>query len=205
MSSLNQKTVVLGVSGGIAAYKACELTRLLVREGALVHVVMTKAACEFVTPLTFQTLSKNFVKKGDVSLPDADLAPTSQGNVPSIDHITLADRADLVVIAPATANLIARAAHGLADDLLTEILLATKAPVLFCPSMNVNMWQHKATQYNVGRLRELGYKVLEPAEGELACGWEGAGRLPEPAEILKEITSVIARVRRSLAEAEGTK
>lgn len=193
MNSLNQKTVVLGVCGSIAAYKACELTRLLAREGADVHVVMTKAACEFVTPLTFQTLSKNRVKKGDVSMGSGRQISIREGNVPSIDHITLADRADLVVIAPATANLIARAAHGLADDLLTEILLATKAPVLFCPSMNVNMWQHKATQYNIGRLKELGYKVLEPAEGELACGWEGKGRLPEPKEILKEITSVIAK------------
>lgn len=187
MIKIVNKIIVLGVGGGIAAYKACELVRLLVKGGADVHVVMTRAATRFVTPLTLQTLSKNLVEKGDVSLPDADLTATSQGNVPSIDHISLADRADLIVIAPATANLIARAAHGLAGDLLTEILLATKAPVLFCPSMNVNMWTHPATQYNVGRLRELGYNILEPAEGELACGWEGAGRLPEPEAILKAV------------------
>lgn len=175
--SLKNKMIVVGVGGGIAAYKSCELVRLLVREGAEVHGVMTASACEFITPLTFQTLSKNPVHTELFALNTEE----------KIDHIALADRANLMVIAPATADLIARAAHGLANDLLTNILLATKAPVLFCPSMNVNMWEHPATQYNIGRLREFGYKILEPAEGELACGWEGKGRLAEAEEILQQI------------------
>lgn len=186
MKKLENKKIVVGVCGGIAAYKSCELVRLLVKEGAAVHVVMTETAKEFVTPLTFQTLSKNYV---------LGVGPVDMGAHPpvarhtSIDHIWLADHADFIVIAPATANLIARAAHGLANDLLTNILLATKAPVVICPSMNVNMWQHHATQYNIGHLKELGYHILEPTEGELACGWEGKGRLVEPTEILKYLSS----------------
>lgn len=172
--SFNGKKIVLGIGGGIAAYKCCELVRVFVKEGADVHVVMTEAARQFVTPLTLQTLSKNPVA-------------TSLFDASGIAHIDLADTADIIVIAPATADLIAKAAHGLANDLLTTILLATKAPVLIFPSMNVNMWEHKATQYNVGRLKELGYKVLEPSAGELACGWEGKGRLLEPEKIVQEI------------------
>lgn len=169
------KNIILGVGGGIAAYKACELVRLLVQKEMNVHVVLTKAAQEFVTPLTFQTLSKN---------------PVLASMFQNMSHITLADQADAIVVAPATADLISKAAHGLAGDLLTTVLLATRAPVLFCPSMNVNMWEHKATQANVGRLKELGYQVLEPAEGDLACGWEGKGRLLEPTEILEEIRKI---------------
>lgn len=188
---MKEKTIVLGIGGGIAAYKSCELVRLLVKEGADVHVVMTAAATQFVTPLTLQTLSKNFVLGVDAA---PQPSPTHQEqNV--IDHIWIADSADMIVVAPATANLIARAAHGLANDLLTEILLATKAPVLFCPSMNVNMWEHRATQYNVGRLKELGYKILEPVEGELACGWEGKGRLVEPEEILIKVSELLQKLK----------
>lgn len=179
--SLKGKKIILGVGGGIAAYKSCEIVRLLAKEGARVHVVMTKAAREFVTPLTFQTLSGNPVH--------TDLFDLTQEQ--KIGHIALADEANLIVVAPATADFLAKAAHGLADDLLTNILLATKAPVMFCPSMNVNMWRHKATQYNVGRLKELGYHVLDPAEGELACGWEGQGRLIEPAQIVQKIKTLL--------------
>lgn len=176
-SLLKNKTIILGIGGGIAAYKCCELVRLLVKEEADVHVLLTNAAKKFVTPLTLQTLSKNPVH--------TDLFDLTQEQ--QINHITLADRADLILVAPATADLIAKAAHGLTNDLLANVLLATRAPVLFCPSMNVNMWNHRATQANVGRLKELGYKILEPAEGELACGWEGKGRLSEPESILAEI------------------
>lgn len=183
MGTLEKKKIVLGVCGGIAAYKSCELVRLLVKEGANVHVVMTKAAKEFVTPLTFQTLSGNPVH--------TDLFDLTQEQ--KISHIELADDADLIVIAPATADFLAKAAHGLADDLLTNILLATKAPVVLFPSMNVNMWQHRATQLNVGRLKELSYHVLEPAEGELACGWEGQGRLLEPVQLTDFIRKFLAR------------
>lgn len=167
------KVVVLGVSGGIAVYKAAELTRLLVKAGAEVHVVMTAAACEFVTPLTFQTLSGNPVH--------TELFNLYQEK--EIGHITLADRADLLVVAPATANLVGKVAAGIADDLLTTTLMATKAPVLFAPAMNVNMWENPIYQANQVRLAELGYRFIEPVSGLLACGWEGKGKLPEPAAI----------------------
>ena len=175
------KTVVLGIGGGIAAYKSCEICRLLVKEGADVHVLLTNAAKEFVTPLTLQTLSQNTIH--------TDLFDLTQEQ--KIGHITLADKADIIVIAPATADLIAKAAHGLANDLLTNVLLATRAPVLFCPSMNVKMWEHKATQSNVQRLKELGYRIMEPASGDLACGYEGKGRLCEPAEIMQILTQLV--------------
>ncbi|MDP2600130.1 MAG: bifunctional phosphopantothenoylcysteine decarboxylase/phosphopantothenate--cysteine ligase CoaBC [Deltaproteobacteria bacterium] len=181
MQNLKGKIIVLGIGGGIAAYKSCELVRLLVKGGAGVHVVMTAAAKEFVTPLTLQTLSMN-----PVSTDFFDLTQESQ-----ISHIALADRADLVVIAPATADLIAKAANGLANDLLTNILLATRAPVLFCPSMNVHMWEHKATQANVKRIKELGYQMMEPDSGDLACGYEGKGRLCEPKAIVENISTFL--------------
>lgn len=171
------KEIVVGISGGIAAYKTCELVRLLVKEGATVSVVMTRSATEFVTPLTFQTLSGRPVA--------TDLFDLTQES--EIGHIVLADRAALVVVAPATANLIAKAAHGLADDLLSALLLATRAPIWICPAMNCNMWEHPAVQRNVGRLKELGYRVIEPNEGELACGWEGKGRMVEPADLFEQI------------------
>lgn len=170
------KTIILGVGGGVAAYKSCELVRALVQKEMNVHVILTEAAKEFVTALTFQTLSKTLVHTEMFK---------------DLSHIRLADQADAIVVAPATADLIAKAAHGLASDLLTTTLLATKAPVLFCPSMNVNMWRHKATQANVARLKELGYRLLEPAEGELACGWEGQGRLVEPLAILETLQELL--------------
>lgn len=179
-TNLKEKKIILGIGGGIAAYKSCELVRLMVSEGADVHVVLTEAALQFVTPLTLQTLSQNPVHTQLFDL-------TSEQK---IGHIALADQANLIVIAPATADLMAKAAHGLANDLLTNILLATRAAIVFCPSMNVHMWEHRATQYNVGRLKELGYHVLEPAEGELACGYEGKGRLLEPNKILEAIKNI---------------
>ena len=167
------KRILLGVSGGIAAYKAVELLRLLVKAGAEVHVVMTRHAQEFVTPLTFQTLSGNPVH--------CELFNLIQER--EIGHIALADRADLCIVAPATANVVGKVANGIADDLLTTTLMATKAPVLFVPAMNVNMWENPIYQENQARLQRYGYHFMTPVRGELACGWEGQGKLPEPAAV----------------------
>ncbi len=177
---LQGKSVVLGVSGGIAVYKAVELLRLLTKAGADVHVIMTKNAREFVTPLTFQTLSGNPVH--------TDLFSLYQEH--EIDHISLADRADLFILAPATANLIGKIAHGLADDLLTTSVMATKAPVLIVPAMNVNMYENPIYQRNEKQLIEFGYHLLEPVTGALACGWEGKGKMPSPEEIMAAAAGV---------------
>lgn len=177
---LSQKTILFGVCGGIAAYKACEVVRLLKKENANVFVMMTKAAQNFVAPMTFQALSGNAVC--------TDLFDLVQEG--KISHIDLADRAEAVLIVPATADILAKAANGICDDVVSTTLLATKAPVLFAPSMNVNMYDHPATQNNLRILKERGCHVMEPESGELACGFEGIGRLPEPSRIvncLKEI------------------
>ena len=166
--------VVLGVTGSIAAYKACELVRLLVKRGDDVHVVMTEHARAFVTPLTFQTLSRNPV--------ECDLFEDPQDWKPG--HVSLAAAADLVVVAPATANILAKMAHGLADDLLSSTLLATKAPVVVAPAMNTGMWENPATQANVAALAARGVRIVSPDTGDLACGTAGAGRMAEPSEIL---------------------
>jgi phosphopantothenoylcysteine decarboxylase/phosphopantothenate--cysteine ligase len=174
-------TVVLGVTGSIAAYKACELTRLLVKDSREVLVVMTEAAAKFVTPLTFRTLSKNPV--------EMDMFELAGSWMPG--HISLADRADLLVVAPCTANVIAKMANGLADDLLTSTALATKAPVLIAPAMNTGMWDNPATQANVAMLRSRGVAFVEAGTGELACGTSGKGRMAEPAEILAAVRRVL--------------
>ena len=179
---LKGKQVVLGVTGGIAAYKAVEVLRLLVKGGAEVHVIMTEHATEFVTPLTFQTLSNNPVH--------TKLFDLFQER--DIGHISLADRADLFLIVPATANCIAKVAHGIADDLLSTTLLATKAKVLFAPAMNVNMWENPIYRENQARLESLGYHFIEPDSGSLACGWEGKGKLPEPAEIVSTVRGLLS-------------
>ena len=166
---LKGKKVVLGVTGGIAAYKAAEFVRLLVKEEVDVHVVMTQNAQKFIAPLTFQTLSGNPVASDPfVLLEDA-----------RIGHIALADLAELVVILPATANIIGKIANGIADDFLSTMVMATRAPVLIVPSMNVNMWENPALQKNIQTLLERGCHLMEPGEGELACHWYGKGRLPE--------------------------
>ena len=180
--NLQGKTVVLGVTGGIAVYKAVELLRLLVKAGAVVHVVMTRAATEFVTPLTFQTLSGNPVHTELFNLIQEQ----------EIGHISLADRADALVIAPATANCIGKLANGIADDLLSTTVMATKAPVLMAPAMNVNMYEHPIYQQNEQALRRLGYHFVEPGQGELACGWQGKGRLADPALIFEELCRLVA-------------
>ena len=179
---LHGKTVVVGVSGGIACYKACEVVRLLVTAGARVRVVMTAAAQRFVTPLTFQTLAGQ-----PVATDTFDLTQESE-----IGHIRLADEADAVAIAPATANVIAKLAAGIADDLLTTVLLATRAPLVLAPAMNVHMWEHPTVQENLARLAARGAHVVAPTSGWLACGYEGTGRLAEPDDIAEEILRVLA-------------
>ena len=175
--------LALGVTGGIACYKAVELVRLLVKDGFIVQVIMTRGAMEFVTPLTFQTLSGM-----PVATETFNLTQESE-----IGHINLADRADLFVIAPATANVIGKIAAGIADDLLTTVLMATQAPVLIAPAMNIHMYANPILQENIRKLRRLGYHFMEPAEGYLACGYEGKGRLPEPEKIVEEIRRLLKK------------
>ena len=182
-----QRRVLLAVSGGIAAYKVPDLVRALVKAGHAVRCALTPAAAEFVSPLALQTVSGASVR--------TELFDVQEEG--GIGHIELADWADAVVVAPATANLLARLAHGLADDLVTTLLLATRAPVLVAPAMNVNMWEHPATRANVERLRERGVRFVGPDSGELACGWEGAGRMAEPAAIEGALTLLLGP--RSLA------
>lgn len=179
--SVEKPNVVLGVTGGIACYKALELVRLLVQDSCNVRVVMTREATEFVAPLSFQTLSGAPV--------GTDLFSLTQES--EIGHINLADSADVLVIAPATANLIAKLAAGIADDLLTTVVLATQAPLLVVPSMNVHMLAHPMVQANIAKLRSAGYHVMEAAAGYLACGYEGKGRLPEPPAIVEEIRRLL--------------
>jgi phosphopantothenoylcysteine decarboxylase/phosphopantothenate--cysteine ligase len=175
---------VVGVGGGIAAYKAAEVVRLLDKAGATVRVVMTARAREFIGPLTFQALTRHPVFTDLFSLTEEA----------TIGHVQLADAADLFVIAPATANVIARLAAGMADDALTAVCLATRARVLVAPSMNVNMWQHPLTQANLRRLTEIaGHQVIGPGDGFLACRWTGPGRLAEPADIVEAAALVLAR------------
>ena len=164
--------VALGVSGGVAAYKAAELVRKLQQEDIDVQVVMTKSAQEFITPLTFAALT------GQKVITEMFGDESAGANVESaIEHIAVAQRIDLLVVAPATANVIAKMARGVADDFLTTLYLATTAPVVVAPAMNVNMWEHPATQENIDALRARGVHVVAPEEGYLACGMTGAGRL----------------------------
>jgi phosphopantothenoylcysteine decarboxylase / phosphopantothenate---cysteine ligase len=182
---LRGKAIVLGVTGGIAVYKAVELLRLLTKAGATVHVVMTRGATEFVTPLTFQTLSGN-----PVHLELFNLISEQQ-----IGHISLAERADLFLIAPATANFVGKLAGGIADDLLTTTVMATRAPVLIAPAMNVNMYLNPIYQENEARLKRHGYLFIPPAHGMLACGYEGEGKLPDPELILEEAVATLTPKR----------
>ncbi|MHC1741686.1 MAG: bifunctional phosphopantothenoylcysteine decarboxylase/phosphopantothenate--cysteine ligase CoaBC [Syntrophobacteraceae bacterium] len=175
------RNVLLGVSGGIAAYKAAEIVRAFVKEGAAVQVVMTANAQRFITPLTLQVLSEQ-----PVCTDLFDLAIESQ-----IGHIQAARAADLVVVAPATANVIGKIAAGIADDYLTTVLLATTAPVLICPAMNTKMYENPVTQRNLETLRQLGHSLLEPGIGTLACKEEGAGRLPDPDQILEAACRIV--------------
>lgn len=184
--------VTVGVSGGIAAYKAAEVVRELQRQGAEVHVVMTEAACKFVQPLTFAALSGH---KVIASLWDD--AGDEQGES-SIEHINEAQWAEALVVCPATANVLAKFAHGIADDFLTTMYLATEAQVLVAPAMNVNMWEHPATQANLETLKQRGVRMIEPGTGDLACGMVGAGRMAEPEAIAEAVMDALGR-RKDLA------
>lgn len=178
---LSGKSVVLGVTGGIAAYKAAEVVSRLKKLGAEVDVIMTKNATQFVTPLTFETLSARPVTT------DTFLREGSW----EVEHVALAKKADLMLVAPATANLLAKLAHGLADDMLTTTLLATKAPVLLAPAMNTVMWEARATQENLKTLLDRGVHTIGPDSGLLACGDVGAGRMSEPKEIVEAVVALL--------------
>ncbi len=178
---LSGKNIILGVTGGIAAYKGAELVRQLTRKGAKVHVVMTRHAQEFLTPLTFQTLSGNPVQ--------TDLFSLFEGS--KIGHVALADMADVVVIAPATANIIGKVANGIADDFLSTMIMAARCSILFAPSMNVNMWGNAAVQRNVVTLKEAGCHFIGPDEGDLACEAIGQGRLAAVPDIVERIEDLL--------------
>lgn len=187
---LKNRNILLGVSGGIAVYKAAALTSKLVQAGANVKVIMTKSACEFVSPLTFQALSRNEVYTNTFEEP----------NPPCHRHIDAADWADLVIVAPATANVIGKLASGIADDMLTTTLLATTAPVWIAPAMNVHMYDHPAVQRNISVLYKDGYRFIEPSEGYLACGYIGKGRLEEPERIVQLAESYFSNEKSGLLE-----
>ncbi|MBP8626671.1 MAG: bifunctional phosphopantothenoylcysteine decarboxylase/phosphopantothenate--cysteine ligase CoaBC [Syntrophorhabdaceae bacterium] len=182
-SKLNGKEIIVGITGGIAAYKTAELVRELSKKGANVHVVMTKNAMEFVTPLTFQTISGNPVVNQMFEL--------FYGS--KIGHIALSDIADQMVIVPATANIIGKIANGIADDFLTTMVMATTVPILFVPSMNTKMWESKAVQGNIEKLKENGFEIMEPGTGDLACGTHGKGRLPTISEILEKMEDIFTK------------
>jgi phosphopantothenoylcysteine decarboxylase/phosphopantothenate--cysteine ligase len=182
--------VTVGVSGGIAAYKAAELVRALQRQALEVHVVMTEAAGKFVQPLTFSALTGHKVVTSLWDEWDSGSASPAQNG---IDHIGEAQWTDALAVAPATANILAKFAHGIADDFLTTLYLATTAPVLVAPAMNVNMWEHPATQANLEILRQRGVRIIEPGTGELACGMVGAGRMAEPEAIAGAVLTALGR------------
>ena len=178
-----EKTIVVGVTGSIAAYKAAELVSQLKKKDANVHCVMTKAAQAFLTALTLRTLSQNPVVTELLAEPQRW----------EVEHVGLATAADLFIVAPATANILAKVCHGIADDFLTTAILATKAPVLFAPAMNVCMYENPVTQQNLARLKELGYFLVEPEEGDLACGSQGKGRLAKLEHILARAEELLVR------------
>lgn len=182
---LTGKQIVLGVTGGIAAYKSAELVSRLRHLGASVHVIMTRNATEFITPLTFQTLSANPVVTDTFSAPEYW----------NVEHVALAKLADLFVIAPATANILAKMAAGIADDMLSTTVLATRAPILAAPAMNTGMWTAEATRQNVKTLEKRGVRMIGPDSGRLACGDEGAGRMSEPEAIAEEICGILSKAR----------
>lgn len=178
---LKGKKILLGITGGIASYKSAELVRQLVKNRAVVNVVMTESATRFVTPLAFQTLSMNPVL--------TQTFDTAHGT--EIKHVSLPQECDVFVIAPATANIIGKIASGIGDDILTSMVLACTKPILIVPSMNNFMWENKIVQENIKKLKEHGFLLMEPTEGYLACGYEGKGRMPEPEIIFEEIVRII--------------
>ncbi|PWK12803.1 bifunctional phosphopantothenoylcysteine decarboxylase/phosphopantothenate--cysteine ligase CoaBC [Tumebacillus permanentifrigoris] len=191
---LKGKRIVLGVSGGIAAFKAASVASALSKRGAEVHVIMTESAQKFITPLTFQSLTKHPVLTDIFTEPDPS----------ELAHIALADLADLIVVAPTTANIVGKVAHGIADDMLTTTIMATKSPVLFALAMNVNMFENPIVQENVEYLQSKGYLFAEPQEGLLACGWTGKGRLMEPEDLVAYIEDHFANASSSTTSLSPT-
>jgi phosphopantothenoylcysteine decarboxylase/phosphopantothenate--cysteine ligase len=173
--------IIIGITGGIAAYKACDLVSYFKKEGANVDVIMTKNACEFITPLTLETLSGNKVITDMFERPDYI----------DVKHISLARKADLFLIVPATANIIGKVANGIADDMLSTTIMATKAPVIFAPAMNNGMYENPIVQNNLEKLRSYGYKIIEPSIGHLACGYEAKGKLPKSEEIIDYVKVLV--------------
>ena len=180
--TLQGKEIVVGVTGSIAAYKAAEVVSQLVQRGAGITVVMSRAATQFVGPLTFQTLTRRRVM----------IDPFDLESVVDPSHISLTDKANLVLVAPATANFMAKAAHGIADDMLTSLLLAVRCPVLVAPAMNDRMWTHPAVQENIAILRKRGYKFVDPESGFLACGSYAKGRLANPLQVVTEVERCVS-------------
>jgi phosphopantothenoylcysteine synthetase/decarboxylase len=177
----SEKTIILGVTGSIAAYKACEIARAFKKDNFDVQVLLTKEACEFVTPLTFQTISQNRVFTDMFELPE-EWNPR---------HVSLADKAGLILIAPATANIIAKLAAGICDDILTCVAFASKAPVLIAPAMNDKMYRHPITQANIARLEKIGYRFVGPVKGRLACGYEDIGHIADVKDIVSEAKKLL--------------
>ena len=185
-------TIVLGVTGSIGAYRAADLVRRLRERGCTVRCILTKEAQEFITPLTLQAVSEQRVYADLFSLEDAHIM-----------HTTLADTADLLLVAPATANIIGKLAHGLADDLLTCVALATRAPVLVAPAMNVHMFQHATVRENVRRLKALGYRFVGPQVGQLVCGYEALGHLAEVEDIVQMAMQIVGSSPKHRQTASG--
>jgi len=186
--------IALGVTGGIAAYKSAEIVRGLTRSGAEVHVMMSAGGQKFITPLTLQTLSGQ-----DVITDQWDLA-----RGPDIQHIALARGLDLLLVAPATADVLAKLAHGIADDFLSTFYLAVTAPVAVAPAMNVWMWEHPATQANIALLKSRGVRIIDPGVGELACGEEGVGRMAEPETIVENALAMAKKKLRGRLRAAAS-
>ena len=173
--------IVIGITGGIAAYKACGIVSFFKKEGANVDVIMTKNACEFITPLTLETLSGNKVV--------TDMF--KRADYIEVEHISLAKKADLFLVVPATANILGKVANGIADDMLSTTIMATKASVVFAPAMNNVMYENPIVQNNIEKLKGYGYKIIEPAVGHLACGYEAKGKLPKTEEIIDYVKVLI--------------
>jgi len=178
---MKQKTIIIGITGSIAAYKACDLVSRLKKKGHNIICVMTREAEEFITPLTLETLSENKTYRNMFKLPEKRNAV----------HVSLAKKADLIVISPATANIIGRLASGICDDLLTSTVISSKSPILIAPAMNDNMYKHKITQRNIGELKKIGYNFVDPIRGHLACGYVGLGHLADLGQIIKEIDKIL--------------
>ena len=173
--------IVVGITGGIAAYKACDIVSYLKKDGFNIDVIMTKNACEFITPLTLETLSGNKVITDMFERPDHR----------EVEHISLAKKANLFLIVPATANILGKVANGIADDMLSTTIMATKAPVIFAPAMNDGMYSNPIVQDNIKKLENYGYKFIEPATGHLACGYDGKGKLAKKEDIIDYVRELI--------------